>query len=121
MGVSVAVALVSAVVAYVMYVQKASVPAPDSQPKSALQGLVYNKYYVDEIYDAVIRKPLDVLSVAFHKFFDIQIIDGIVNGVGATVKGIGSGIRLIQTGNIGFYIISMVIGIVFIVLLTFLI
>ena len=87
----------------------------------ALQSVIYNKYFVDEFYDAVIRKPLDVLSVAFHKFFDVQIIDGMVNGVGNAVKGLGSGIRLLQQGNIGFYITSMVMGIVFIILLTFLI
>jgi len=48
-------------------------------------------------------------------------IDGIVNGVGTTVKTIGSGIRMLQTGNISFYVIGMVMGVVFIVLLTFLI
>ncbi len=107
--------------AYAVYRQRRIIPLNEGDKMPALQKTIYNKYYVDEIYDAVIRKPLDILSEAFHKFFDIQIIDGIVNGVGAAVKGLGSGIRLIQTGNIGFYIISMVIGIVFILLLTFLI
>ncbi|MBL7920737.1 MAG: NADH-quinone oxidoreductase subunit L [Bacteroidia bacterium] len=107
--------------AYAIYRQRHIIPLNEGDKMPALQKTIYNKYYVDEIYDAVIRKPLDILSEAFHKFFDIQIIDGLVNGVGAAVKGLGSGIRLIQTGNIGFYIISMVIGIVFILLLTFLI
>ncbi len=107
--------------AYAIYRQRHIIPLNEGDKMPVLQKTIYNKYYVDEIYDAVIRKPLDVLSEAFHKFFDIQIIDGLVNGVGAAVKGLGSGIRLIQTGNIGFYIISMVIGIVFILLLTFLI
>ncbi len=121
MGIAVLSAIATIYFAYIVYRQKSTLPLKEGDKMPGFQKLVYNKYYVDEIYDAVIRKPLDVLSVAFHKFFDIQIIDGIVNGVGATVKGIGSGIRLIQTGNIGFYIISMVIGIVFILLLTFLI
>ena len=45
------------------------------------QKLIYNKYFIDEFYDAVIRRPLDILSLVFYKFIDIQIIDGIVNGV----------------------------------------
>ncbi len=121
MGIAVLAAAATIYVAYIIYRQKKTIPLKEGDKMPGLQTVIYNKYYVDEFYDAVIRKPLDVLSVAFHKFFDIQIIDGLVNGVGSTVKTLGSGIRLLQQGNIGFYIISMVIGIVFIILLTFLI
>jgi NADH-quinone oxidoreductase subunit L len=121
MGIAVLAAAVTIYLAYIIYRQKKTIPLKEGDKMPGLQTVIYNKYYVDEFYDAVIRKPLDVLSVAFHKFFDIQIIDGLVNGVGSTVKTMGSGIRLLQQGNIGFYIISMVIGIVFIILLTFLI
>jgi len=121
MGIAVLAAAATIYLAYIIYRQKKTIPLKEGDKMPGLQTVIYNKYYVDEFYDAVIRKPLDVLSVAFHKFFDIQIIDGLVNGVGRTVKTMGSGIRLLQQGNIGFYIISMVIGIVFIILLTFLI
>lgn len=121
MGIAVLAAIATIYFAYIVYMQKKTLPLKENDKMPGFQKLVYNKYYVDELYNAVITKPLDVLSVAFHKFFDIQIIDGIVNGVGSAVKGIGSGVRLLQTGNIGFYVISMVIGIVFIVLVTFLI
>jgi NADH-quinone oxidoreductase subunit L len=121
MGIAVLAAAATIYLAYIIYRQKKTIPLKEGDKMPGLQTVIYNKYYVDEFYDAVIRKPLDVLSVAFHKFFDIQIIDGLVNGVGSTVKTLGSGIRLLQQGNIGFYIISMVIGIVFIILLTFLI
>ena len=121
MGIAVLAAIATIYFAYIVYMQKKTLPLKENDKMPGFQKLVYNKYYVDELYNAVITKPLDVLSVGFHKFFDIQIIDGIVNGVGSAVKGIGSGVRLLQTGNIGFYVISMVIGIVFIVLVTFLI
>ena len=121
MGIAVLSAIATIYFAYIVYRQKHTIPLKEGDKMPGFQKLVYNKYYVDEFYNAVITKPLDALSVAFHKFFDLQIIDGIVNGVGAAVKGIGSGIRLIQQGNIGFYVVSMVIGIVFIMLLTFLI
>ena len=51
---------------------------------------------------------------------DLQVIDGIVNGVGSLARGIGTSVRYLQNGNIGFYLMSMVLGVVFIVLLTFL-
>lgn len=121
MGIAVLAAIATIYFAYIVYMQKKTLPLKEGDKMPGFQKLVYNKFYVDELYDATIRKPLDVLSIAFHKFFDVQIIDGIVNGVGSAVKGIGSGVRLLQTGNIGFYVISMVIGIVFIVLVTFLI
>ncbi|HRD37119.1 MAG TPA: NADH-quinone oxidoreductase subunit L, partial [Bacteroidia bacterium] len=85
------------------------------------QKLIYNKYYVDEFYDAVIRKPLDLISTAFYKFLDLQVIDGLVNGVGSMVKGTGNVVRLLQSGNIGFYIVSMVLGVILILLFTFII
>lgn len=81
--------------------------------------MVYNKYYVDEIYDAIIRKPLDAISNALHKFVDLQIVDGIVNGVGTSVKSIGGIVRMLQTGNIGFYIMGMAIGLIAIIIITF--
>jgi len=118
-----AVASAGAVIyfAYMMYRKNNVLPAGKEAELKPWQKLIYNKYYVDEFYDGVIRKPLDFISMAFHKFFDIAFIDGIVNGVGTTVKTIGSGIRMLQTGNISFYVIGMVMGVVFIVLLTFLI
>src|SRR5690606_13941577 len=99
---------------------KKTLSAADEKDLKAWQRVVYNKYYVDEIYDTIIRKPLDGLSNVFYKFFDKQLIDGIVNGVGTSVKTIGSSVRYLQNGNIGFYVMSMVLGIVLIVLLTFL-
>jgi NADH-quinone oxidoreductase subunit L len=96
-------------------------PAENEAQLKPWQRLIYNKYYVDEFYDALIRKPLDFLSNVFYKFLDLQVIDGLVNAVGAAVKGIGSSVRYFQTGNIGFYVMSMTMGAVLIILLTFLI
>ena len=96
-------------------------PAAREEQMKLWQRVIYNKYYVDEIYDAIIRKPLDVLSTVFHKFMDVQLIDGVVNGVGSAVRSLGSVIRLAQSGNISFYITGMVMGVVLIILLTFLV
>ncbi len=121
MGIAVAGAVAAIYATWVIYMKKKTLPAAQESDLKPVQRIIYNKYYVDELYDAVIRKPLDFLSSAFHKFFDIQLIDGIVNGVGSSVKFIGSSVRYLQSGNIGLYIMSMTLGVVLIILLTFLI
>jgi len=105
---------------YLMFMKYKVKPADKEEQLRPWQRVVYNKYYVDEFYDAIIRKPLDGLSKFFYKHVDTQFIDGIVNGVGSAVKGVGSSVRYLQSGNIGFYLMSMTLGVVLIVLLTFL-
>ena len=121
MGIAVAGALVAICFTYVLYIRKKVLPAEKETELKTWQRIVYNKYYIDELYDAIVRKPLDGLSSLFYKFMDIQVIDGIVNGVGTSVKAIGSSVRYFQSGNIGFYIMSMTLGVVLILLLTFII
>jgi NADH-quinone oxidoreductase subunit L len=111
MGISVAAAAISAIAAYVMYVQKASVPAPDSEEKSALQNLVYNKYYVDELYDNVFVKPTKTLSNAFYSFGEF-FVDLFVNGAARLIRFLASLLRKTQTGSTGDYVFAMVLGIV---------
>lgn len=120
MGLAVAAAVAVIYFTYLLYMKNNVLPVEKEEQMKPWQRLVYNKYFVDEFYDAIIRKPLDFLASAFHKFLDTQLIDGIVNGTGALVKSIGSAVRLIQTGNIGFYLMSMTMGVVFILLVTFL-
>jgi NADH-quinone oxidoreductase subunit L len=107
--------------AYSMFITNGVLPAESEEKMKPWQKVIYNKYYVDEIYDMIIRKPLDAVSNVFYKFMDLQIVDGIVNGIGNAVKGLGSAIRLLQTGNISFYIVGMVTGIILILLFTFII
>jgi NADH-quinone oxidoreductase subunit L len=120
MGIASVAALAIIYVAYIIYRQRNIIPLNENDKMPALQKTIYNKYYVDEIYDAIVRKPLDAISTVFYKFVDKQIIDGIVEGVGSSVKGIGSVVRLAQQGDISFYIITMMLGIIGILLFTFL-
>ena len=121
MGIATASALVVIYFTHAMFITNKVLPAESEDKMRPWQRLVYNKYYVDEIYDAVIRKPLDIISDAFYRFFDLKIIDAMVNGVGSAVTGVGSVVRQLQTGNIGFYIVGMVVGVVLILLFTFII
>jgi NADH-quinone oxidoreductase subunit L len=112
MGVSVAGALAAAIFAYFKYVKKAHVPVPDTTPRTGLANLSYNKFYVDELYNAVFTRPLDALSNFLYKVVDKSGIDGLVNGFGTGATEASKGFRLLQSGNTGFYIFMMVAGIV---------
>jgi len=87
---------------------------------SFLYKLSYHKFYIDELYDTLVVKPLDALSIVFYKVFDRGGIDRLVNAVGEFFVLSGRGIRQIQNGHVGFYIFMMVIGIVAIMLYGFL-
>ncbi len=121
MGIAVAAAIVVTYFTYLVYRKYNVLPADREEQMKPWQRLIYNKYFVDEFYDAVVRKPLDALSRLCYKFIDKEVIDGLVNGVGLAVRGVGSSVRYIQNGNIGFYLMSMVLGVVLIILFTFLI
>ncbi|RZJ77870.1 MAG: NADH-quinone oxidoreductase subunit L [Flavobacterium sp.] len=120
MGVSVLAAVVALIFAYTRYVKNAHVPVADEAHRSALAKLSYHKFYLDEIYDAIIRKPLDAFSKFFYRIIDKKLIDGLVNGLGWTATEGSKGLRLLQSGNVGFYIFMMVFGIVALLLYTFL-
>lgn len=121
MGLAVLAAAVVIYFAHAMFISNGVLPVDGEEKMKPWQRIIFNKYYVDEIYDAIIRKPLDLLSIAFYKFLDLQVIDGIVNGVGYAVKGTGNVVKTLQNGNIGFYIVSMVLGIILLLLFTFII
>jgi NADH-quinone oxidoreductase subunit L len=118
MGISVTVAFVALVYAYIKYVQNGRVPAADTEERPALTSLSYHKFYVDELYDFLFRKPLDFLSTFFYKVVDKMGIDGLVNGIGKGTIETSKGLRLLQTGNVGFYIFVMVLGIIGVLLYT---
>ncbi|MFT4032322.1 MAG: NADH-quinone oxidoreductase subunit L, partial [Siphonobacter sp.] len=111
MGISVAGAVLSIIVAYVMYVARKSVPVAEGE-ETGVQKLIYHKYYIDEIYDTVFVRPIQMLSSFFHRIVDKQIIDSFgVEGIGRFIKGISNEFRLLQTGSTGVYVFMMVLGI----------
>ena len=71
-----------------------------------------NKWYVDELYDAVIVKPLGMLSRFFQDALERSGIDRLVNGAGRAVTWGSQQARRLQNGQVGFYVFAMVIGII---------
>ncbi|WP_159636567.1 NADH-quinone oxidoreductase subunit L [Sphingobacterium composti Ten et al. 2007 non Yoo et al. 2007] len=110
MAVSALAAIIMAVVAYQKYVKKSEVPQEDGVEQGTLYNLSYKKLYVDELYATLFVKPLNGLSKFFYKVVDKAGIDGLVHGVADLINASGRGIRQLQSGYVGFYIIMMVIG-----------
>lgn len=86
---------------------------------SGIARVLENKWYIDELYDAIIVNPLNALAGFFKNVVEKSGIDGIVNGVGKLV-GYGSRqLRLLQSGQVGNYILVMVMAMVVFVLIWF--
>jgi NADH-quinone oxidoreductase subunit L len=79
--------------------------------------LLENKWYVDELYDNIIVKPLDAIATFFKNVFEKNIVDGAVNGVGRVIQYSSRQVRLIQNGQVGSYILVMVLSLIVIVLI----
>ncbi|HMK05678.1 MAG TPA: hypothetical protein VK489_15860, partial [Ferruginibacter sp.] len=107
MGISVAVALAALVYAW----NKFSKYQKTTNEETGLGKVLENKWYVDELYDAIIVKPMLSLAKYFNNIIERKGIDGFVNGVGKAVSYSSRQIRLVQSGQVGAYIFMMVLGI----------
>lgn len=79
--------------------------------ESGIGKVLQNKWYVDELYDTIIVKPLRTISLFLNNVIERSGIDGLVNGVGRAVNYGSRQMRLIQNGQVGNYILMMVVGI----------
>jgi NADH-quinone oxidoreductase subunit L len=128
--------------AYAMYHKKSISPEKLKEKFAFPYKVLYNKYYFDELYHAIIINPLlrlsdhlfvkfdvgviDWLVNAFGSFtvflsdvkewFDSHIVDGMVNGSAYVTRGIGSGLRKVQTGQVQNYAFVIFFGLVLIIL-----
>jgi len=91
------------------------------QPKEqkGFGKVLENKWYVDELYDNIIVNPLNKLAGFLNNFFERFIIDGIVNGVGRAVNYSSRQLRLLQSGQVGSYVLLMVLSILLLLLYQF--
>jgi NADH-quinone oxidoreductase subunit L len=90
----------------------------EEQP-SAFGNLLQNKWYVDELYDSIIVKPLNALGRFSNSVFEKSGIDALVNGVGRLVNYSGRQLRWLQSGQVGSYVLLMVISMVIFFVLEF--
>ena len=104
MAISTGAAIGGLLLAYLFYVAKPALPVSLAAKAHSMYSIVLNKYYVDELYDAVIVWPVVKTSREFlWKFVDTIVIDGTVNGVGKLVRGSAGALRRMQSGYVRTY------------------
>ena len=111
MAVSVVAVLSVIFYARIRYNKNGHVPAGDGESIPAWQKLLVDKYRIDELYDAIVARPVVAASSWIQKIFETNFFDRIVNGVGQVVILGSRTARFLQTGNVGFYVFAMAIGI----------
>jgi NADH-quinone oxidoreductase subunit L len=110
MGTSVVIAIIGISIAVALYVVNPSIPAKFTAAFPRLHRAVFNKWYIDELYDFLLVNPCKNLGVFLWKGFDVVVVDGIVNGGAKVVMAFGAGLRQFQTGYVHNYAFTMVLG-----------
>ncbi|MGH7731035.1 MAG: NADH-quinone oxidoreductase subunit L [Candidatus Eiseniibacteriota bacterium] len=84
---------------------------PLAERAPALHRMLTNKYWVDELYDAIVVRPLHALSQRLWTFWDEKVVDGAVNGLARAFEGLSAVSRLFQTGFVGTYALFLTLGV----------
>ena len=104
MGISVAVALLGAWLAYVLYVSKPYLPQSIADALGSFYEAVLNKYYVDELYAKVFVKPLvDGSTAVLWQGVDRKVIDDTINDAADGARHVSDEVRHMQSGNLRSY------------------
>lgn len=117
MAISVGAGAFGIFLAWLLYLKYPKIPQTIRESLPKLYTLSLNKYFVDEIYGATIIKP--VLSISNNiilKFFDIGIIENIVNGIPKFIDYVSESIRKVQDGLVSHYLAYMGSGVVAIII-----
>ncbi len=118
MIVSIIAGLTGIFIAWYMYISNPAFPERLTQRFSGIFKVLWNKYYVDELYSFLFVKPALWFADKFIEVFtDIKIIEGIVNGIPNFCYRVGSWVRQVQTGYLQQYAIYMIIGICIFILI----
>jgi NADH-quinone oxidoreductase subunit L len=113
--VSVAAAACGIALAYAFYVASPGLSPRLASAAGALYRVSFNKWYVDELYDAVFVRPTVALARALWRGVDEAVIDGAVNGVGRVTQAWAALLRVMQSGQLQHYALFMALGAVLVV------
>lgn len=113
-GVSTALILIVVIFAWTRFSKK-----PDTEEATGFGKVLANKWYVDELYDAAVVKPLHKLGGFLDNMLEKPVIDGLVNGVGRLVNYGSRQLRLLQSGQVGSYVLLMVLSMLLIFVVQF--
>ncbi len=113
---STAIGLLGISLAYLLYMAGHKILPVSVRARFApLYRLLLNKYYVDEIYEAVLVRPCLKLC-EFSSTFDRLVVDGLVNGVAQVMQWVSATLRPIQTGMVQNYLLIQVLGVILFIL-----
>ncbi len=110
MAFSVAIAILGVWFGWQTYVVKPGRAKAIGARFAGMYKVLWNKYYVDEIYNAGVVQPVIAFSRFLWKVVDVELIDGAVNGAGRVVRGVGGFLRPIQSGFVGNYAAAIMVG-----------
>jgi NADH-quinone oxidoreductase subunit L len=118
MGISIFAGFAGIGLAYFMYLLRPELPERLTQQFSAVHRVLFNKYYVDELYSFLIVRPaIWIAKNVLIGITDARIIEAVVNGVPSAIAAFSSGLRKVQTGLMQHYATIMATGILIIVVI----
>jgi NADH-quinone oxidoreductase subunit L len=118
MGLSTTIALTGLVIAAIFYLVKTGIPVRLARNFSSIYRILFNKYYVDELYSFILIRPtLWIANRFIEGVTDAKIIEGIVNGVPRSIGRFAGILRKVQTGLTQQYAIIMAAGILILIIL----
>lgn len=110
MAVAVVGGLVGIGLAFVKYLKNGEVP-PQDEEMTGVHKVLYDKYYVDEIYDSLIVNPINVLSTFFRDTLE-SALSSLVYGFGKLTNAIGDKGKIVHNGSLGRYLFAFTLGVV---------
>jgi len=110
--ISTIVALTGIFIAYIFYIRRPRIPHLLVSQFPSGYKLVYNKYYVDEIYNALFVQPLVRGSEIVYDNFDLKVIDGALNGSASATSFSGKILSYFQSGLIKDYALVFLFGVI---------
>lgn len=109
MAIALTGAIIGIIIARIKYINQNTIPGEDAEI-SGVSKVLYNKYYIDEIYDAVFVKPINIMSDFFRDFVETTL-SAMVFGLGKATNELAFQGKKLQNGSIGFYLFAFVIGV----------
>lgn len=104
------IALFACVIGAIFFAIKKYSGATDGEP-TGIAKFFANKWYIDEVYDGAIVKPIVEIGDVLKKYVENAGIAALVGGIGIFSARASERVRSLQNGNVGFYILMIIVGV----------
>lgn len=111
MGASVALVVIAILTARRLYQGDGKTVTSLRERFAGLHRLLINKYWIDELYQAIVVRPVVLGSLFLWKIIDVVLIDGLLVGLASVYGGVGDTVRQMQTGRVRSYAALFAIGV----------